>query len=409
MGEVYRADDLKLGQPVALKFLPKRVADDPGRRVRFYDEVRIARQVTHRNICRVHDIAEFNHLHFITMEYVDGEDLASLLKRIGKLHGAKALDIARQLCSGLAAAHDKSVLHRDMKPANVMIDGCGQVRITDFGLAISAGENAQATEVSGTPAYMAPEQFCGEGASVLSDIYGLGMVLYELYTGRRAFAASTLAELVVTKANPTPMPPSEIVPDIDPMVERVILRCLDRDPLQRPASVSQVLAALPAGAPIIAMIAAGVTPSPEMVAAAGEAVGMRPAAAVACLTAVIAGLILCAYLGGQVNWVAQAMRENSPDILAARARDIISRLGYPDPPADSAAGLAHDLDSLQYLRQNRQLRVPSDRLARSRPAAVYFWYRESQPAANLARPRPRLSTLRMTRNSSPHSVRTGSS
>ncbi len=126
MGEVYRADDLKLGQPVALKFLPKELADDPVRRERFFAEVRIARQVSHPNICRVYDIGEMEGRHFLTMEFVDGEDLGSLLKRIGRLHGAKALDVARQLCAGLAAAHDKGVLHRDLKPANVMLDGRGR-------------------------------------------------------------------------------------------------------------------------------------------------------------------------------------------------------------------------------------------------------------------------------------------
>ena len=140
MGEVYRADDLKLGQPVALKFLPKALADDPVRRERFYAEVRIARQVSHPNVCRVYDIGELDGRHFLTMEYIDGEDLASLLKRIGRLPGDKAIDVARQLCAGLAAAHDKGVLHRDLKPANVMIDGRGRVRITDFGLAVAAGE-----------------------------------------------------------------------------------------------------------------------------------------------------------------------------------------------------------------------------------------------------------------------------
>jgi serine/threonine-protein kinase len=110
------------------------------RRERFYAEVRIARQVSHPNMCRVYDISELDGRHFLTMEYIDGEDLASLLKRIGSLHGTKALDVARQLCAGLAAAHNKGVLHRDLKPANVMIDGRGHVRITDFGLAVAAGE-----------------------------------------------------------------------------------------------------------------------------------------------------------------------------------------------------------------------------------------------------------------------------
>ncbi|HVG53482.1 MAG TPA: serine/threonine-protein kinase, partial [Vicinamibacterales bacterium] len=195
MGEVYRADDLKLGQPVALKFLPRALADDPVRRERFFAEVRITRQLSHPNICRVYDIAEVNGQHFLSMEYIDGEDLASLLKRIGYLANEKALDITRQLVAGVAAAHERGVLHRDLKPANVMLDGRGRVRITDFGLAVAATDEAQASEMSGTPAYMAPEQLAGKGATVRSDIYALGLVLYELYTGRRAFSAPTLAEL----------------------------------------------------------------------------------------------------------------------------------------------------------------------------------------------------------------------
>jgi len=155
MGEVYRADDLKLGQPVALKFLPKSLADDAVRRGRFYAEVRIARQVSHPNLCRVYNIGELDGRHFLTMEYIDGEDLASLLKHIGNLPVTKALDVARQLCAGLAAAHDKGVLHRDLKPANVMIDGRGRVRIMDFGLAVAAGEEMPSGDASGTPAYMA--------------------------------------------------------------------------------------------------------------------------------------------------------------------------------------------------------------------------------------------------------------
>ncbi len=199
MGEVYRADDLKLGQPVALKFLPRALAVDTVQRERFLAEVRIARQVAHPNVCRVYDIAELDGQQFLSMEYIDGEDLASLLKRIGRLPPDKALDIARQICAGLAAAHDRGVLHRDLKPANVMLDGRGRVRITDFGLAVAADASGLEADVSGTPAYMAPEQFAGKGASVRSDIYGLGLVLYELYTGKRAFTAASLHELRARK------------------------------------------------------------------------------------------------------------------------------------------------------------------------------------------------------------------
>jgi serine/threonine-protein kinase len=133
MGEVYSADDLKLGQRVALKFLPTQRGKSQSWRDQFYAEVRMARQVSHPNVCRVYDVGESDGRLFLSMEFVDGEDLASLLRRIGRLPDDKAVEIAQQLCSGLAAAHRSGVLHRDLKPSNVMIDGKGRARITDFG------------------------------------------------------------------------------------------------------------------------------------------------------------------------------------------------------------------------------------------------------------------------------------
>ena len=162
MGEVYRATDLLLGQTVALKFLAARRAAGESALERFRSEVRLARQVSHPNVCRVYDIGEIEGSPFLTMEYVDGEDLASLLRRIGRLPSDKAAETARRLCAGLAAAHEKGVLHRDLKPANVMIDGRGHVRITDFGLAGMAGDIAPAEIRAGTPAYMSPEQLAGK-------------------------------------------------------------------------------------------------------------------------------------------------------------------------------------------------------------------------------------------------------
>ena len=196
MGEVYRAHDLTLGQEVALKFLPEVAARNPAALARFYNEVRIARQVSHANVCRVYDLGEVEGQPYLSMEYIDGEDLGSLLRRIGRLPSDKAIETARQLCAGLAAAHAKGVLHRDLKPANVMLNGRGQVVVTDFGLAALADEIPGEEIRNGTPAYMAPEQLAGREVTVQSDIYSLGLVLYEIFTGKRAFEASTLAELV---------------------------------------------------------------------------------------------------------------------------------------------------------------------------------------------------------------------
>ena len=267
MGEVYRADDLKLKQAVALKFLPASLSADGAALARFYKEVSVARQISHRHVCRVYDVSEYQGEHFISMEYVRGEELASLLKRIGRLPQDKAIDVARQLCAGLAAVHERGVLHRDLKPANIMLDEHGEVRITDFGIAALAIEDRR--EMSGTPAYMSPEQLDGRELTPKSDIYSLGLVLYEVFTGKKAFEASSMQELLrLRRSDTTPTSPAQHVPELDPLVERVIFRCLERDPAKRPASALQVAAALPGGDPLAAALAAGETPSPEMVAAA---------------------------------------------------------------------------------------------------------------------------------------------
>src|SRR3954470_6437890 len=236
MGEVYRADDLTLEVSVALKFLPDAWSQDADAVARFRNEVRVARQVSHPNVCRVYDLGEVEGLYFLSMEYVDGEDLGSLLRRIGRLPPDKALEIARKLCAGLAAAHDKGILHRDLKPANVMLDGRGQVLLTDFGLAGLAGEIEGAEVRNGPPAYMAPEQLAGEEVTVRSDIYALGLVLYEIFTGKLPFESDTVAGLMRAQRESVPVGLTTLVGEIDPTVERVILRCLQAKPALRPPS-----------------------------------------------------------------------------------------------------------------------------------------------------------------------------
>ncbi len=230
MGEVYRAEDLKLGNVVALKFLPASLQNDAAALAGFHAEVRNARQVSHPNVCRVYDIGEVNGQHFLTMEYIDGEDLSSLLRRIGRFPPDKALETAHQICAGLAAAHDCGLLHRDLKPANIMLDGRGRVRITDFGLALSSDDATGRSETAGTPAYMAPEQIGKGEASVRSDIYSLGLVFYELFTGHLPYQATTPIEWRRAHLESSPRTPSSVVKDIDPAVESAILRCLQKDP-----------------------------------------------------------------------------------------------------------------------------------------------------------------------------------
>jgi len=376
MGEVYRADDLKLSQPVALKFLPDRFLSDGAALARFHREVRVARQVSHRNVCRVYDIGELDGKHFLSMEFIKGEELSSLLRRIGRLPSDKAVQIARQICAGLAAAHENGILHRDLKPANVMIDSDGNARITDFGLAGLAHEFRDDEISAGTPAYMAPEQLDGETVTVRSDIYSLGLVLYELFTGKRAFDAPSLGELIkLRRSDTTPTTPTTYVKDLDPVIESVIERCIQKDPARRPTSALQVAAALPGGDPIAAALAAGETPSPEMVAAAPKAGALQPVEAVSALGGVIALLLFLLLSSSYTRGERNLPLEKPPEVLAERAREIITSVGYQNLIVDQAHGFGFDQSFARYLlSQNFQ----GWELMRSgQPLTMYYWYRQA--------------------------------
>ena len=372
MGEVYRADDLKLAQPVALKFLPPELDRDPSRLMQLHNEVRMARQVSHPNVCRVYDIDEVDGHTFLSMEYVDGEELASLLRRIGRFSIERSLELAREICAGLGAAHERGVVHRDLKPANVMIDGTGRVRITDFGLAGVAGESLRA----GTPAYMAPEQLAGAEVTARSDIYALGLVLYELFTGQRAIEARNVAELL-RKREAGIVPPSQLVRELDPAIDRAIFRCLEHDPRDRPASALAVSAALPGGDPLAAALAAGETPSPEMVAAAGETSALAPRTAMLGLVITLLFLAADAALTESALITSRLPLDKSPDVLEDRAREVARLLGYTEHPVDTANGFEAARDYLRYAVEKGEGGAVRDRLRTGRPPGVLFWYRSS--------------------------------
>jgi len=376
MGEVYRADDLKLSQPVALKFLPTQFLSDGAALARFHREVRVARQVSHRNVCRVYDIGEVEGQQYLSMEFIKGEELSSLLRRIGRLPADKAIEIARQLCAGLAAAHDRGVLHRDLKPANVMIDGEGNVRITDFGIAGLIEEIRDEDVRAGTPAYMSPEQLDGRELTVRSDIYSLGLVLYELFTGKKVFEAPTLVQLLaLRRSDTTPTTPSTLIRNMDPLVERAILRCLEKDPDKRPVSAIQVAASLPGGDPLAAALAAGETPSPEMVAAASREGALKPPVAIALLAAVVLAFLAVILLSDKVQFHRLIPLEKSPEALKERARTVVRRLGITEQPADSAYGLGLKGDRLSYLVEKKPGQM--SQIGSLQPSLMYFWYRQS--------------------------------
>jgi serine/threonine-protein kinase len=376
MGEVYRADDLKLGQPVALKFLPEHLISDGAALARFHREVRIARQVSHHNVCRVYDIGEVDGRHFLSMEFIKGEELSSLLRRIGRLPSDKATEISRQLCAGLAAAHNRGVLHRDLKPANVMIDENGNVRLTDFGIAGFLEDSSSEELRAGTPAYMSPEQLAGTELTIKSDLYSLGLVVYEIFTGKKAFDAPTLPQLLnLRNSGSTPTTPSTLVQNLDPLVERVILRCIERDPERRPASALEVAASLPGGDPLAAALAAGETPSPEMVAAAPREGFLKPKVAIPLIAFVVVAAVVTLLLSERSQLHRRVPLEKSPEALQERARTIVNRLGYVEPYADSTYGLGSDYEVLRYAETKNPAAL--SQLASSQPASLYFWYRQS--------------------------------
>ena len=370
MGEVYRADDLTLGQPVALKFLPPHLRSDPDRLARFRKEVAAARRVSHPNVCRVYDIAEYDGQPFLTMEFVDGEDLASLLKRVGRLPEEKGVEVARQLCGALAAVHDQGLLHRDLKPANVMLDGRGRVRLTDFGLAAAAADLSATERRSGTPLYQAPEQLAGREVTVRSDLFALGLVLYELFTGRKAFTG--------TERDAPPPKLSSHVTSLSPAVERVILRCLELDPAARPRSAAEVPAAPPGGDPLAAALAAGETPSPRLVADAGGTGQISPRTGLLLLTGTVAAMLGVMALADRLAPHSRARLTDSPAEMSRKARQTLAALGYPDAPADSAGHYANDGDWTAYAaRTDRDWARTS---VEGWPGAIYFFYRESPVA-----------------------------
>jgi serine/threonine-protein kinase len=377
MGEVYRATDLTLGQSVALKFLPEEASRNQRLLERFHGEVRVARLVSHPNVCRVYDIGEIEGMPFISMEYVDGEDLAELLTRIGRLPADKALETARKLCAGLAAAHDRGVIHRDLKPQNIMMNKRGEVVIMDFGLAAIADQLTGAEARNGTPAYMAPEQLRGEAVTAKSDIYALGLVLYEIFTGKKPFDAQSVQQLIDMQQSMHLTSVTSVAAEVDPAVEKVIRRCLDPDPARRPASAVGVMAALPGGDPLAAALAAGETPSPEMVAAAGTVEGMARKYTIPLLVVVVLCLAAVIPLRQARTAYTQAPLDHAPEVLAHESRTLAAQFGYTARPADSHVSLQARSELFSYL-----LHLP-------KPHRWTEWYASASPLRSIYRESPR--------------------
>lgn len=376
MGEVFRADDLVLSQQVALKFLPEAVSGDPRAVDRLLNEVRVARQVSHPNVCRVYDIGEVDGRYYLSMEFIPGEDLGSQLKRIGRLPHDKSVDLARQICTGLAAAHDRGVLHRDLKPSNILIDADGRARLLDFGLAGMAEELAREHGRAGTPAYMAPEQLLGDPPSIRTDIYALGLVLYELFTGVPAFRPQNYDELMRLHERDAPSA-SAAVPGLDPVVDEVITACLSRAPESRPASALHVAGALPGGDALAIARDAGVTPSPELVACCGNSTslcGWRAGVAAALFAL---ALLASVFLSAGVGLLRRVPLDLPPAVLMFKGEDVVAGLGYETKGAYRAGGFDVFEQYIGDLALRARGPADWDRLGLTRPAAIDFWYRQS--------------------------------
>jgi len=330
MGEVYRADDLELGEPVALKLLIGAGEGATVQRDRLRAEVRLARRVTHPGVCRVFDLAEADGRLFLSMEWIDGEDLGSLLRRIGRLPAERVLRAARQLTSSLAAVHEQGLLHRDLKPANVMVDGRGRARLTDFGLADT--REAAKEDLAGTPAYMAPEQFTSGGSSAASDLWALGALLHEMLTGAHPYPhAASLDELRATRSEP-PRPLDAKALGADPDLCELIHACLQPDPSLRPGSAAEAYALLPGGDPLNDSLEAGDTPSPDALARAGPRGDLPRAAGRGLLATVVVGLCGFLLLVDHATQSGLAQPTLSPDVLVDRAQKLLEQTRPGDAP-----------------------------------------------------------------------------
>ena len=243
MGAVYRAQDLELGEMIAIKTLRPHLLVDPITVERFKDEVRLARRISHRNVVRTHDFGEWSGVYYLTMEYVEGVTVRDLINSRGQLGISSILALARQLAAALEVAHEQGVIHRDVKPQNLLLDSDGVLKVMDFGVARLAERSSTLTEtglVVGTPAYMSPEQLLAEALDARSDLYAVGVVLYECLTGRLPFEANSPISLIAKVLNEDPSPPAALNADVPPALSALVLELLAKRREQRPGSAGEL-------------------------------------------------------------------------------------------------------------------------------------------------------------------------
>jgi eukaryotic-like serine/threonine-protein kinase len=246
MGQVYKALDRKLGKPVALKLIRPHVAARAGGPERFRRELALAREVTHPNVCRVHDLGEIDGILYISMEYIEGQTLDRLVQSVGHLSPRQTISLGRQICAGLEAVHERSIVHRDLKPGNIVIGRNGQALVMDFGMAYQYGDQrlTDAGVVLGTMAYLSPEQARGQPTDPRSDVYAVGLMLYEMLTGRRPPGDGVVLPLALRESGERCPPPSRFAPEVHAALDGVVMRCLEREPARRYGSALELEQAL---------------------------------------------------------------------------------------------------------------------------------------------------------------------
>jgi serine/threonine protein kinase len=345
MGNVYKARDRETGETVALKLLKPEIASDQAMMDRFKNELLFARKITHKNVCRVHEFNRIGGIAYTSMEFVEGESLRSVLNRFGGLPVRKAISVTQQICSGLKEAHAQGIVHRDLKPENVMIDAQGNVKIMDFGIARSMESLTRLTgSMVGTPAYMAPEQVAGKAVDYRTDIYSLGLMLYEMFTGSQAFQADTAVAVALKQMRETPPPPHEVEPSIPVGIERAILKCLEKEPGKRFQSVAELEGALrsaaasanPAPPASVPKTNSSHTSTPVPVFA--SAIKAEPKRTPAIVWVLVGGLLVVGAASGS-RWAAAAKLAEQLPPPASAAAPKPPEFAFEIPPAPEAASV----------------------------------------------------------------------
>ena len=368
MGEVWLARDKMLDEEVALKFIRSRTSGDAWIQ-RLLRETAIARRISHRHVCRVHDAGEVDGEFFLSMEFVPGPDLAEKLRQDGRFGPDESKRLAREVVDALVAVHATGLLHRDLKPANILLDEELAVRVSDFGLAISTDDYREDDSKSGTRAYMAPEQQRGEAPSEASDIYALGLILYETVTNRRAFRSGDEIREAAAKGELPPRP-SVLASDVDAVLEHVILRCLDPEPAKRPTAL-ELRNALTHDDALEAVLSLGDVPTAEVIASSYSRPGLTPRRAklITALALVMLGLAALFTRFG----ASSVLPERSPGDMAATARVLLAEVQEDLEATNNFEYFSYESEPVDYASSGYQLR----REPRESEAAFYFWYRNA--------------------------------